>query len=404
MINRFNFTMNRLQDIPIPSKRTVYYDDGQPGLRLLVTPTGNKSFQFQMWSKKHRKPLTRTLGKFRTISLLEARRQAAALIIEINTGIDIERVQAESNRTRLLEPTVQDFSKIFIERYCKAKGLKSIKETQRILNKDILPNIGKIKMSDVKKQDIVHLLDIIQDRGAKILCNRTLSVLSKMFNFASERDVIAFSPVFGIKKPGIEIRRERVLSNQEIKILWNSLGDSMSSMLIKFLLLTGQRTGETRQAEWSEISENVWHIPPTKTKNKRANSIPLSSGALAIIDHIKPFSKGRYLFPGKKHGSVASDQCLDKDMPGHHFQRVISKLKWERTTVHDLRRTMRSKLSELGVVPIVAEKILNHIIPGILPVYDRYDYFNEKKEALQKWNDYLETIINLKTKDIDSNS
>jgi len=405
MDNKFRFTMERLQAIPTPDKRTVYYDISQPGLRLLVTSTGNKSFQFQMWSKKHAKPLTRTLGKFRTISLAEAREQSAVLITELNTGVDIERSQEESDRARRLSPTIQDFSVDFIELYCEAKKLRSIKQIQRIIDKDILPAIGRIKMVDIKRADLIDLIDTIQKRGALILCNRVHSVLSKMFNFAIGRGVVEMSPVDGLQKRGVEVKRERVLSNEEIKMLWNSLGNSSSCMLIKFLLLTGQRTGEARQLEWSELTtDNVWQIPSSKTKNKSPHKVPLSSGAMGIINHMKSVSNGRYAFPGKKSGCNIGGCCLDPNMASHHFQRAVKQFGWERTTVHDLRRTMRSKLSELGVAPMVAEKVLNHKIPGIISVYDHHEYFNEKQDALQRWDDLLQSILNDGDEKIPANS
>lgn len=393
MNTKFSFTHKRLDEIPRPDKRTVYYDTTQPGLRLLVTETGNKSFQFQMWSKKLGKPLTRTLGKFGTLSLKDAREQAASLVTEIHSGTDIERTKAEANRARILEPTVQDFSEVFLVKYCYAKQLRSVKEIERIIRKEILPSIGKLKISDVKRGDIINLLDSIDSRGALILCNRTLSVLSKMFNFAIERDVIPFSPVHGVRKRGVEQKRERVLNDEQITLLWNSLKNNTSSALLKFLLLTGQRTGEARQMEWSELADNVWTIPASKTKNKSTHVVPLSTGAMEIVNMTRATAKGRYVFPGKKKVLSAGDACLDQNMAAHHLQRTIKNFNWERTTVHDLRRTMRSKLSELGVLPMVAEKILNHKIPGILPVYDHHDYFKEKMEALQKWSDHLMNIV-----------
>lgn len=100
MENKFNFTAARLQAIPTPTgKSAIYYDSGQPGLRLLVTPTGNKSYQLQWWSKVLRKPLTKTLGKFRVISITDARQQAAGLIAEINAGSDIEKNKREALRS-----------------------------------------------------------------------------------------------------------------------------------------------------------------------------------------------------------------------------------------------------------------------------------------------------------------
>ena len=274
--------------------------------------------------------------------------------------------------------------------------MRSVKETERIINKEILPQIGKLKISDIKRADIIHIIDNIENRGAVVQGNRTLSVLSKMFNFAIERDVIPFSPVLGVKKKGIEIKRDRILTNEQIALLWKSLKNNTSSALLKFLLLTGQRTGETRQMEWSELTGNVWTIPAIKTKNKSAHVVPLSTGAMEIINLMKvTASQGRFVFPGKKIGSKTGDVCLDQNVAAHHLQRAIANFAWERTTVHDLRRTMRSKLAELGVLPMVAEKILNHKIPGILPVYDHYDYFKEKLDALQKWSDQLTAIVGM---------
>lgn len=394
MDKKFTFTMKRLNELPIPNEKNLYYyDEVQPGLRLLVTLTGNKSFQFQQRSKKLGKPLTRTIGKLKSTSLDVARKEAAKLLAELNEGVDIEKEIKESRRARLLEPTVLDFSKIFIERHCEAKQLRSKQEIQRILNKYILPVIDKLKMNEVKKADIIDLLDKIQDRGTLTMCNRTHSVLSQLFNFAVERDVIEISPVSRIKKRGIETKRDRVLSNEELKLLWDSLGNSTTSMLLKFLLLTGQRTGEARLAKWSDIENGNWLIPGENTKNKTAHKVPLSTGATAIIERMKTTSHGQYVFPGRATIASKQDSCLDKDAPNHHLQRVISKFDWERTTVHDLRRTMRSKLSELGITPMISEKILNHTIPGIMSVYDHYDYQEEMSKALQKWSDYLEDII-----------
>lgn len=248
-------------------------------------------------------------------------------------------------------------------------------------------------MNEVKKADIIDLLDKIQDRGTLTMCNRTHSVLSQLFNFAVERDVIEISPVSRLKKRGIEKKRDRVLSDEEVKLLWDSLGNSTTSMLLKFLLLTGQRTGEARLAKWSDIENGNWLIPGGNTKNKTAHKVPLSTGATAIIERMKTTSHGQYVFPGRPSRSNNQESCLDKDAPGHHLQRVIANFGWERTTVHDLRRTMRSKLSELNVTPMVSEKILNHTITGIMSVYDHYDYQGEMSKALQKWSDYLECII-----------
>ncbi|MCP4764244.1 MAG: tyrosine-type recombinase/integrase [archaeon] len=395
MSDKFPFTVKRLNDIEPLKKRSYIYDDKQPGLRMYVTPSGTKTFQFQVRSKELGKIVSRILGKYPALKINEAREQAAGLLSEVNAGVDIESKKRDDLRKRLLDPTVKEFAKEFIEKYSMLKK-RTWQEDQRILNKDVIPVIGNLQMTGVKKRDIVSVLDRVQDRGAMIACNRTLAVVSKMFNFALERDVIESFPVYGIKKRGEERSRDRILSDDEIKLLWKSLGNTSVSMLLKFLLITGQRTGEIRQMLFSEIENDVLTIPSKRTKNKLIHIVPLSTMALHIVNEMKKISKSDFVFPGRaKVGGV--DKCLDKNAAAHHFRKFLLNFDWNRTTVHDLRRTVRSNLSKLRVRKTVAERILNHKEQGVAGVYDRHDYLEEKKEALQKWSDKLNKIAAGKT-------
>jgi integrase len=391
MSERFAFTVNRLNDLESRDKRFFIYDDKQPGLRLYVTASGTKTFQFQVRSKEHGKIVTRTLGKYPALKINEARDQAASLLSEVNAGVDIEGTKRAERRKRLLDPSVKEFAKEFIEKYSMVKK-RTWQEDQRILNKDVIPVIGNLHMTEVKKRDVVSVLDRVQDRGAMIACNRTFAVMSKMFNFALERDVIESYPVYGIKKRGSERSRERILSDNEIKVLWKSLGNTSVSMLLKFLLITGQRTGEIRQMLFSEIENDVLTIPAKRTKNKLTHMVPLSTAALDIVNEMKKISKSDFVFPGRaKAGDV--DKCLDKNAAAHHLRKILLNFDWNRTTAHDLRRTVRSNLSKIGVRKTVAERVLNHKEQGVSGVYDRHDYLDEKTEALQKWSDKLNEIL-----------
>jgi len=391
MANRFSFTVNRINDLEPKEKRYFVYDDKQPGLRMYVTPSGTKTFQFQFRSKKHGKVVTNTLGKYPSLKITEARGQSAGLLSEVNAGVDIESKKRDERRKRILDPTVKKFAKEFIEKYAMVKK-RTWEEDQRILNKDVIPVIGNLHMTEVKKRDIVAVLDEIQERGAMIACNRTLAVISKMFNFALERDVIEIFPVYGIKKRGEERSRDRILSDDEIRLFWKFLGGTPVSMLLKFLLITGQRTGEIRQMLFSEIDNDVLTIPAKRTKNKLTHMVPLSTMALNIVSEMKKHSKSDFVFPGRaKVGGV--DKCLDKNAAAHHFRKILNNFEWNRTTVHDLRRTVRSNLSKLGVRKTVSERILNHKEQGVAGVYDRHDYLSEKTAALQKWSNRLSKII-----------
>lgn len=391
MANRKNelvFTPTRINNILPTSKNQLFYDANQAGLRLLITPTGNKSFQFQAWSKKHKKPLTQTLGKVGHITLDEARKEAARLLVDVNTGLDIENQKRNLIRARQLNPTVNEFSITFLERHCQSKNLRSTDEITRILNKDILPSIGRIKINEVQKSDIIALLDKIEDRNALTACNRTLSVLSKLFNFALERDVIKFPPTFGVRKRGVEIPRDRVLNDDEIRQLWLKLGDTATSSLIKFLLATGQRSSEARLMKPEDIEDKIWTIPASNTKNKTVHKIPIPELAEKIILELLPNRSGSdFVFQGKAGGA------LDPCSANHYLQRVVKKLGWPRTTIHDLRRTVKTNLGKLGISKHIKDETLNHEKRGMDRHYDHYEYLPEIGDALEKWNEYLSKLV-----------
>ena len=151
MDNKFVFTVPRLNQLSAKEKRYFVYDARQPGLRLYVTPSGTKTFQFQFRSKQLHRIVTRTLGKFPALNIEQARNQAAQLLVSVNDGVDIEAKKRESRKKFLAEPTVKEFATEYIERYAKINK-KSWKDDQRTLNTDIIPIIGSVKMSEIKKK------------------------------------------------------------------------------------------------------------------------------------------------------------------------------------------------------------------------------------------------------------
>ena len=385
---RFIFTSTRLDRLQAREKRYFVYDDKQQGLRMYITPAGTKTFQFQARLRGQKKIVTNTLGKYPALSIKEARAQAAENLVEVNAGVDIERKKQDEKRQRQLEPTVREFATEYIEKYAKVNK-KSWKADQRTLDVDILPEIGKLKMSEVKRRDLVAVIDKVADRGSMILANRVHSLLSKMFNFAMERDVIELSPVYGMKKRTSEKPRERVLSDVEIVEFWNTLGTSSAEMILKMILATGQRPGEVRQVEWSEIQDGLWTIPSEKTKNGLTHIVPLNDMALDILEQMKEKSAGRFVFPGKSKNKPLTDTS-----PIHRMKKTIEKLGWtDRARPHDLRRTVRTNLSKLGVNKTVAERLLNHKEQGISATYDWHEYLSEKTAALGKWNNRLQQLL-----------
>jgi integrase len=231
-----------------------------------------------------------------------------------------------------------------------------------------------------------------------------------MFAYAVAQDVLETSVVAGIPNMGVERSRDRTLSHDEITELWNALPENDTDDIgndirnaIKLLLIAGQRTGESRQMEWSELSGNMWSIPPEKQKKRKnkkgtVHLVPLPDLAMEIIEsQKKKTGNSTYVFSGQG-GEQYGDRCISENAIATAFRRITREFNWERTTVHDLRRTMRSELSRLKVDIITAEKVINHKIGGILGIYDRYDYLDEKAVALQKWGKCLEKLVYPKRK------
>jgi integrase len=253
---------------------------------------------------------------------------------------------------------------------------------------------GRI-IHDIERRHIRELVEnVAVDRP--VLANRTLAHLSKFFNWLCERDVIKASPCAGVKPPAKEQARDRVLDDAEVKALWRAcdgIGGAAGSA-VKLMLLTGQRCGEVVGMRRSEISGDVWTLPPERTKNKQRHEVPLSAQALAVIEAI-PGVDGDYLFTSsetRRLGNMApAKTALDTQMK--------PKAPW---VLHDLRRTAASGMAALGVKLPVIEKVLNHMsgsFKGIVGVYQRHEYAAEKREALQRWANHVDGLVSGKPAD-----
>jgi len=211
--------------------------------------------------------------------------------------------------------------------------------------------------------------------------------------------VIEDSPCTRIRKAP-EHRRSRVLNDTEIRQLWSALDLNnkkmdiyrVSKLALKLILLTGQRPGEVAGMTWSEVDEdNFWNIPAERMKNGEPNRVPLNRMALDVINTARFYS-------GDRPHVFVSSYKPDKQMTRHALTRAVAR-HWaemginEKFTPHDLRRTMRTRLAEIGVPDIIAERVLGHKLQGVMAVYNRHSYDQEKREALLKWEARLLEII-----------
>ncbi len=368
--------------------------DGK-GLTLLVLPSGTKSWVLRYQFEGN--PRRLTLGQYPVLSLADARNKTIEARNDIQRYIDPALKKAEEKKARISAPTFYIIIKELWDRELRHK--KSGPETKRLLDRDILPTWGQRKVHDIKRRDIVLLLDEIEKR-APITRNRVHGALSRLFNFAAERGIIEDSPCTRIRKLP-EKGRQRVLTDKEIKQLWKALdldnkqmdAYRLTKLALKTILLTGQRPGEVCGMCWDEIdNDGFWNIPSERMKNNENHRLPLTEAVLEILKQAKTLSvDSAYVFR-------STHKQADAPMTASALSRTIRR-HWEhigvtadRFTPHDLRRTVRTRLAELGVSDVVAERILAHRLQGIMAVYNQHSYDAEKRQALDLWAKKLKEI------------
>jgi hypothetical protein len=267
---------------PNPAKRLEIPDPGQPGLYLVVQPTGAKSWAVRYRQNERSRKLT--LGRFPDLGLADARQMTVKALERIKRGADPAQEKAQSrHETGAAGHKRGDTVSALVADYLKrnASRLRSAGEVKRIYDRDVLPVIGSRPVTDLTKRELLDLLDAIADRPAPVLANRAHAALSVLFNWAVARDWIAASPMAGISKPSAERSRDRILGHDEIRWFWQAtgvMGYPFGDML-RVCLLTGQRVGEVIAMTRGEIDGDTWAIPPERAKNGEAHAVPLAPSA-----------------------------------------------------------------------------------------------------------------------------
>ncbi len=392
----------KIKNLPVPDKRTETPDGKVTGLYLITQPSGARS-----WAVRYRAnglPKKLTLGSYPAVDLATARRRAQEALGEVAGGKDPAAAKKAFREVAKADKAADDrrvarVAELFIERYVKRSGKVRASwaaEIERYLKVEIIPHIGAKRIGDVTKHDILSILDGIVDRGSPVTANRVLAVARKLFNWAADvRGLIVVSPCKGIGAPTAESSRDRVLSDDEIRAAWAAFDDTgwPFNPLARLLLLTGQRLSEVAEAQWSEIDleAKTWKIPKERTKNDRAHEVPLSDAAVEIIRALPRIEgKAGYVFTATGAQPVSNLSRLRGALRRAASERDVA------PTLHDLRRTVATSLQKLGVRLEVTEAVLNHVSgsrKGIVGVYQRHEYAEEKRAALDAWARRLETIV-----------
>ncbi len=275
---------------------------------------------------------------------------------------------------------------------------------ERLLRVEIVPKLGQRRLAEISRVDIRQLVENIADRGAPIVANRTLGLLRLFCNWAKGQDIIAVSPCDGLKAPAPEHSRDRVLTDDEVRLFWRateSVGWPFGP-LAQMLLLTGQRRDEVGAMTWGEVDLETatWRLAGERVKNAREHVIPLSAPAMRLLEGLPRISGAKgYVFTtsgaGPVDGFSRAKNRIDAAMLEIARQGDPEAAEIPHWTFHDLRRTAASGMAGLGVAPHVIEATLNHAsgtIRGVARVYNRHSYSAEKREALKAWGRHVERL------------
>jgi integrase len=377
---RRKLTSKAIEHLNAPGpKRLDVWDTVLQGFGARISPTGRKVWFTVVRFAGRQKRVT--IGTYPAISLAEARDAASKIIRDAQLGI-VEAAPAQATAT------LGDTIPLFMQLYAKPKN-RGWKESERLLGK-FRALYGR-PIDEIKRSDVVRILDEIVASGAPYRANRALAALKKVMSWSLDRGVIEVNPIAGLKPPHKERARERVLTDIELAALL-SAADAESypfGDVFKVLILTGQRRGEVTGMRWSEIDSDrrIWTIPTDRSKNGQAHEVPLSEPALAVIRSVPRFVDSDYVFTTTGLTPISGfGRVKDRLDDG------IGVTDWR---THDLRRTAASGMARLGIPPHVVEKVLNHksgIISGVAAVYNRYAYEKEKRDALERWAQYCQSI------------
>jgi len=428
------FTDMLIKSLKPKDKEHIVREKGGFGVRVM--PSGRKVFFFMYRIDGKRRFLN--LGTYKDINfpngvkLADAHSEFEAELAKVKLlkagraeGVDPVQVKLEKKTERediRKASTVDDLIDDYIKKHAK-KFKRSWGEDKRLLAKDASPMWGKRKAADIKKRDVVLILENIVERGSPGTANSFFRCIRKMFNWAVERDILEHSPCDGVKMPAPIITGVRTLSETEIKVLWNNLDAANISeeviRAIKMIFVTAQRPGEVIGIHTDEIDADSrwWTIPPERSKNKKAHRVYLTDSAFEFIGPTtyiekksgKELPKG-YIFPcpvSKKIQPI-SEKSLSKAIrrnlawPVLHKGKPIfgadgkpvteNRLGVEHFTPHDGRRTAATFMSQLGFTDEVIDAVLNHTKQGIIKAYNQNKYDQEKQQALQAWECKLKSI------------
>lgn len=379
-------TLNRFTDRwiqachPPASGRLDYADLLCPCLHLRVTKRGTKTFSAMM--RVNGRLQRRTIGRYPVYSLADARAATLAMLRGAAEGLDPRQSPAAAQPSLTYAELVEAYDEKHLR-----PNTRSARDIRASLLHPALRGLRTRDIAGIGKGEIVERLDNIVAAGAPQAAVNVLRRLRMMFNWACDRDLLSANPCDRIRPAAKTLERDRVLTNEEIAAVWGASFrlPAPYGEMYRMFLLTGQRRCEVSTMRWGDVTDDVWTIPRDKVKKDRPHAVPLTTKAAATVASLPRYGEDGYVFSTTGGASASSNFAKVK----RKLDLLCGVRDW---TIHDIRRTVRSKMAELGVSRDVARKVLNHEDGKVDRIYNRHEYLAEKREALERWETALIAI------------
>lgn len=408
------------------------WDTSLSGFGLKVTPAGRKVYIYQYRlaapGRAGRTPAKRyTIGKHGSLTPDQARKRAEQLAGMVANGIDPREdekkrhiAEAEAKRAAAEKERIESelaFSVVadrWLEQYEHEKGRRpsSVRQAKLVIENHLKPALADKPLPHIGRAELQPIIDAIPAHQ-KGMRRAVFAYASVFFGWATRRGDISANPLADMEKPPAPAPRDRVLSDAELGLLWKSTAKVSAPFgsFFRLLILTGQRRSEVACLEWGELDRvaAIWTVPADRAKNGVAHIVPLSAGVVSELDRLAEVhgsdcpewpksgfvltTTGKTPISGITRAKNALDAAAAKANDTQHLPG------WR---IHDLRRTVATGLQRLGIRFEVTEAVLNHVSGakgGVAGVYQRHDWKEEKRAALDAWAAHVAGLTKTKAKD-----
>jgi integrase len=412
--------------LPPEGKRMNLWDELIPAFGLRLNSKGAISFFVMRRPVKARpkgeekanggektKPIFLSLGSYPHVSLADARARAAERLAELQKGVDPREAEAEKRKARAKAAKAEEVrqsnlfagvAEQFIAKYL--KGKRTARTVGQLVRRELVARWGTTPITDVGRADIIAMVEEIAERSPSA-AHQALIYARLLFDWSIERGTygVTASPCHPIKVsrllPDLPESRQRVLTDDEIRLVWRAAWPSSDAesvypvgQFIRLLLVLGCRRGELSDMTWDEVNldKATWTLQGDRTKNGDPRLVPLPRLAVDILAAMPRFT-GPHVFSttfGRRpiSGFAKVKQALDRRITKLNGGEPITG--WR---LHDLRRTMRTNLSALSILPMVAELMIGHRQGGVAAIYDLHRYEADQRAGFEAWCSRLTSMV-----------